>query len=350
MPKVMYDTLIDYVNAILVYKGFSNDKAMDISRILIDADLKGIHSHGISRLKRYIGYIDNGMIDVNSDPEIVFETPISTVIDAKKSSGQITGLFAMNICIEKALNSGIGMAVVRNSNHYGIAGYYSEMANKYDMIGISATNTAPLVVPTNGKEAVLGTNPISVAFPNKENRFSLDMATSVASRGKIEVKSRTGSDIPQNWYIDKNGEEVLNSEKVIELLNEKSGGGLLPLGGKDEKSGSHKGYGLSLLVELLTSGLSIGCPSVNTYEKNAGICHFFAAIRLNVFGDSDELTSYFDEIINTIKNSEKISKIWYHGEKEKNEYEYSIKNGVSIEKSAVEFILKFYPDFEKFLF
>ncbi len=346
MKKIKYENLIRIINEILLRKGCSEDLAMNISEILVEADAKGIYSHGVSRLPRYLKYIEKKTIDIEAVPEILLETPVSLVIDAKKAAGQFSGNFAMNRCIEKAEKSGICMATVKNSNHYGIAGHYSEMAIRKEMIGISMTNTAPLVVPTNGVIATLGTNPIAVAFPGDKYGFSLDMATSIASRGKIEVKYRKGERVPADWYINEFGEGIEEPREILKCLLENDGGGLLPLGGKVESSGGHKGYGLSALVELMTAGISLGEQSASTYKDGAGICHFFAAIKIDIFGNTERIINSVDNIIENVKKTETGEKIWFHGEKEARNYAASIEDGIYIDEKTYDCLKSIYPGME----
>ncbi len=271
---------------------------------------------------------------MESEPQIIFQTPVSAVIDGNDGPGQCVSIKAMDLAIEKASKNMIGLVTVKNSNHYGITAYYSEKALKKDMIGIAMTNSYPLVVPTFGKESILGTNPLSVGIPAINYPFLLDMATSVVTRGKIEVYRRHNKEILPGWAINKEGITTKSPDEVINNFNERNYGGILPLGGIGEESGGHKGFGLSLLVDLLTAGLSLGQFSSKTYQsKKPGVCHFFGAINLDIFGNKNKIKENIDSIIKEVKNSKKANgknKIYYHGEKEYQAREESLKNGVKI--------------------
>ena len=327
----------------------SSEKAEVVAEVLVEADARGILSHGSARLKRYINHIKNKIIIPETDPEIIFQTPISTVLDGKSGVGQYISREAMNIAIDKAQKLGISIVIVKNSNHFGIAGYYSEMAAKKDMIGISLTNTAPLMIPTFGVERVLGTNPISVAVPYSNGIFLLDMATSVASRGKVEEYKRLKNDIYDNWAADENGEIIKNPFEVMNLFFAGPYGGMLPLGGKFEETGGHKGYGLSLLVDIFTGGLS-SSKGTKTYGEKTSISHFFAAIKPEIFGDKDTIKKSIAEIIHTVKKSKKEpskDKIYIHGEKEMERREKSMKYGIDLDDNTIKLLSKISEEFNE---
>ena len=212
----------------LVDAGLSEEDAMITSNVLIDADKRGISSHGVARLKRYIDAMKDGVIIADAQYSIVKETPVSLVIDGHGGMGEVVAYKTMEKCIEKAEQGYLCFASVRNSNHYGIAGYYTKMALAKQMIGISSTNSAPLVVPTFAKDAVIGTNPISIGFPGKESSFLLDMATSTVPRGKLEVYARDEKEIPLVWATDEHGRPTKDANRVLENVLKRAGGGLLP--------------------------------------------------------------------------------------------------------------------------
>jgi LDH2 family malate/lactate/ureidoglycolate dehydrogenase len=245
----------------------------------------------------------------------------------------------MELVINKGLKNNIAFATVRDSNHFGMAAYYSMMALDYDLIGISLTNSAPLVVPTHGKNAIIGTNPISIAVPtNKECPFILDMATSTATRGMLEVYEREGKTMPITWATDEFGHPTQDIARVLANLRDKKGGGLLPLGG-------HKGYGLSLVVDILSGVLSGSVFGPNLYVKKdqpAKVSHFFGAIKIDAFIELERFKSAMDEYISLIKNSEKIDgqdRIFVHGEIESELYEKQ-KTEVSLYYKVVEDLRK----------
>lgn len=345
---VDFNELKTVCTEILKAEKFPEEKAAEIVDVLVEADARNIPSHGIARLERYIKERNAGFIDCFSEPETIFETPISAIVDGKDGPGQCVSKKSMELVIEKASKNMIGLISVRNSNHYGITAYYSEMALKNDMMGIAMTNSYPLVVPTYGKESVLGTNPISIAIPGKTHPFLLDMATSVITRGKLEVYNRLEKEIPDGWAIDEKGKSTESPSHVIKNFNERNFGGILPLGGLGEDFSGHKGFGLSVLVDLLTAGFSLGQFSAETYTtNNAGVCHFFGAIDLKTFGNVEEIKNKVDQIINSIVNSEKADgqeKIYYHGEKEYEARKESLKNGMKILKNTFDKIKKLASD------
>ena len=202
--------------------GFSEEDSRRITEVLLEADLSGIESHGIQRLTRYDFEIRSGFVKIGSEPEIVYETPISAVMDGHDGMGQIIGVKAMEFAIRKASLAGIGIVTVRDSNHYGIAGYYADMAAKKRLIGISMTNSESIMVPTYGKEPVLGTNPIAFAMYAEPAPFCFDAATTVVPRGKLEVYAKRGSGLPDGWAIDETGRPSSDSDRVLKNIINKS--------------------------------------------------------------------------------------------------------------------------------
>jgi len=326
--------LENFVVRVLTQSGLSVEDAEITADVLISADRRNIESHGVARLKRYVDGIRSGTIKPESRLTILRETPVSLVIDGNGGMGQPIAYKAMQRCIEKARENFICFASVRNSNHYGIAGYYTLMALEENLIGISLTNSAPLVVPTFGKDAVVGTNPISIGFPAKNERpFLLDMATSTVPRGKLEVYSRKGETIPDSWACDEKGRPATEAGKVLDNLINRRGGGLFPLGGGTELSSGYKGYGLSAVVDILSGALSSGAVGLDVYGKKgqpAEVCHFLGAINPAAFGESEKLRENIDYYVNMLKNSTKAEgqeRIYVAGEKE---YEAMEKNKTTV--------------------
>ena len=196
---VNYEALHAFCVKVFQGYGFTEEQGKQITNVLLEADLSGIESHGIQRLIRYHKEITSGMVQLSAKPEIVFETPLSAVIEGNDCMGQILGVQAMQLAIDKAKKSGFGMVTVRNSNHYGIAGYYTKMAAEQGLIGMSMTNTEAIMVPTFGKQAMLGTNPIAFAMPASPTTYSFDAATTVVPRGKLEVYVKRGNGLPLGW-------------------------------------------------------------------------------------------------------------------------------------------------------
>ncbi len=294
---------------------------------LVAADLRGISSHGVARLRRYVKGVRDGVMLARPDIKTVHETATTALIDGGAGLGQPISVRAMRLAITKAQEVGAGFVAVRNSNHYGIAAYYAMMALDQDMIGISMTNAAVLVVPTFGRDAMLGTNPISLAAPAGEERaFVLDMATSTVPRGKLEVYNRQEKPIPLGWATDETGEPTTDAGQVLQNLLARAGGGLLPLGGAGELLSGHKGYGLALLVDVLCGVLPGAGYANNIYPKTpegdplpANVGHFFGALQVDAFRPLEAFQATMDDIVRRLKNSPKAEgqeRIYIHGEKE----------------------------------
>ena len=279
--------------------------------VLLRSDLRGIDSHGVARLSGYIRLWEKQRINAVPDIKIVHETPTTATIDGDAGLGLVVAPFAMKVAMEKAAIYGTGWVAVRNSNHFGIAGYHALMAVEKDMIGISMTNASPLVAPTYANERLLGTNPMCYAFPaGAYPPVVVDMATAAAANGKLEIAQRANLPIPEGWAQDKNG---VSSTDPNEL---KTGGSLLPLG-SDKDHGSHKGYGLSATVDILTavlSGANYGPwvpPFVSFLEPpsdpvGAGIGHFFGAMRIDGFRPAQDFKDHLDNWITRFKSAKTV--------------------------------------------
>jgi len=326
--NIRVDVLRKFTVAVLKKLGVPAKDAEIAVDVLIVADQRGIDSHGLQRFKRYTDGLQAGVMKPITEVKILKETPNTLLISGGDGLGQVVSYRTMKLVIDKALKNNVAFAAVRDSNHYGIAGYYSMMALEHDLIGISVTNTAPLVVPTFGKDAVVGTNPVSIAVPaGKERPFVLDMATSTVTRGKVEVYGREGKTMPITWATDELGRATQDIPRVLDNWLAKKGGGLLPLGGVEEESGGHKGYGLSLAIDILSGVLSGSAFGPNLYAKKdvpAKVSHFFGAIKIDAFIEPALFKSMMDKYINILKNSEKAAgrdRIYIHGEKEFELYE-----------------------------
>ena len=322
--------------------GFASDESKIITDVMIRADLYGIESHGIQRLIRYHKEIGAGLVDVKGRPEIVHETAISAVIDAKKAMGQLAGVRGMELAIEKARKSGCGMVTVRNSNHYGIAGYYTCMAVEADLLGICMTNSEAISVPTFGRQAMIGTNPIALAMPAEPVAFSYDAATTVVPRGKLEVYNKNGKSLPDQWALDNEGKPTTNAAEVLHNIIHKLGGGIAPLGGVGELNGGHKGYGLGLIVDVFTAVLSGGLTSnhVNVTPGLNGICHWFMAVDYGIFGDKKAIKAQMSAFLRELRESRKSEgqeRIYTHGEKEAEMMAGRVKGQIPVnEKTMAE--------------
>ena len=314
---------------------------------LVLADLRGIPSHGVGRLKRYVDGMKNGTILPLAKPQVIHETPSTANVNGHAGLGQVVSHWSTQLVIEKAKKTGVGIVTVHNSNHYGIAGYYSQMILEAGLMGISMTNSAPLVVPTFGKEMIIGTNPISLTAPTKRNRpFFLDMATSVVPRGKLEVYDRLGKTMPEGWAVDSQGKVTTNATEVLKNMLARAGGGILPLGGEGELFSGYKGYGMSVLVDILCGVLSGGAYGDMVDSKGpkgenqpAAVGHFFMALKIENFIDLETFKEKMDDFIDRLKGSAKAdgaNRIYIHGEKEYELFDKHTKEGVPLDDKTYQ--------------
>lgn len=327
--------------------GVSREDAEITSRVLVEADLRGIDSHGVARMSRYVTGIQQGMMHSKAKPRVVHETPVTATIDADAGLGQPVSYRAMQLAIAKAKKNQLGFVAVKNSNHFGIAGFYAMMALAEDMIGITTTNSEVLVVPTFARNALLGTNPLAIAVPaGKERPYVLDMSTATVTRGKLEVYSRLEKSIPLSWATDENGVATNNPAQVLQNIARRSGGGLLPLGGAQEETGGHKGYGLALAVEIFSAVLPGALYANKVYPKDAagkplpsGIGHFFGAMRIDAFRPEEEFKRDMDDLTQRLKNAPKaegMTRVYIHGEKEFEETKRLTEEGIPLNPKVVE--------------
>jgi LDH2 family malate/lactate/ureidoglycolate dehydrogenase len=292
--------------------------------VLVSADIRGIDSHGVSRLSGYVSLWKAGRINMSPKVEIIRERKSTFTINGDGGLGLIVAPKAMNIAIERAKIYGSGWGAISNSNHFGIAGYHAMMALPHDMIGMAMTNATPFIPPTHSKQAMLGTNPIAYAFPTlKQKPLVIDLATASVARGKIEIAKRENKEIPLGWMVDKDGNP---SQNIDELLD---GGMLTPLGSLEEL-GSHKGYALGSLVDILTgvlSGANYGkwvppfVPFLPLLPDlpGKGLGHFVGAMEIEGFRPASEFKDSMDHWIESFKNAERIDEsqeVFVPGEKE----------------------------------
>ena len=318
--------------------------------VLVLADLRGIDSHGVARLGRYVSGLKEGSIKPTDESRILKETKATALIDGGQSLGQVVGKKGMDLAIRKAKDTAVGVVAVRNSNHYGIAGYYSLLALQHELIGVSMTNAGPLVVPTFGRASILGTNPISLTAPaSKEKPFVLDMATSTVPRGKVEVYNRQGQPMPHGWAVDETGKSSTDPARVLNALANRLGGGLLPLGGEGEDLGGHKGYGLALMVDVLCGVLSGAATGLQVYadEKRPDVGHFFMALDPTAFRPLEEFRQDMDRLARELKDSPKAhgqERIYVHGEKSFARMDRYRKDGIPLGPKVVESLKKIGTD------
>ena len=323
--------------------GLENEDARICADILITSDLRGIESHGIGRLRMYVDRIKKGLIEIEDHSEIVKESPTTAVIDGHHGIGMVIAYRAMQLAIQKADEFGMGAVAVRNSTHFGIDGYYPLMAIENNMIGMSFTNARPAVAPTFSGQPTLGTNPIAFGAPTDEDfPFLYDAATSITQRGKIEVLNRQEKPVYSGWVIDNNGKPLGKPGEILDLLVDKKAA-LLPLGGTDENSGSHKGYGLSTIVEILSSSLQSGAFlfGLSGYDKQGKetrfrVGHFFQAIKIENFVDVDVFKKNIGDLLRDLRSVQKLpgqKRIYTAGEKEYEKQLQIAEKGVPINQN-----------------
>lgn len=322
-----FSTLEAFIIDTLAGVGVPREDAAICADVLVTADKRGIDSHGINRLKPiYYDRIKAGILNPETTIEVVKEAPATAVLDGHNGMGMVVSKRAMEMAIEKAGKLGLGMVAVRNSTHYGIAGYYTLMATNAGMIGITGTNARPSIAPTFGVENMLGTNPLTVGLPTDEDfPFVLDCATSITQRGKIEVLAREGKPVPHGLVIGRDGSILTDAPKVLEAL--KSGtAALLPLGGAGEEQGGHKGYGYATIIEILSAALQAGSflKALSGFDTDGNripypLGHFFLAIDPAAFCGADSFRETAGEIVRQLRNSEVApgaERIYTAGEKE----------------------------------
>lgn len=335
--------LSKFTKNVFLAMGCSESDALLATKVLVQADLRGIDSHGVARLIGYVRLWESDRINATPNIETIHETPSTAVLNGDSGLGLVVAPKAMEIAINKAHNVGTGWVSVKNSNHYGIAGYHAMMALENDMIGISMTNASPLVAPTFAKERMLGTNPIAVAIPGgKEPAFVADLATTTAANGKLEILQRQEKDTPVGWVQDREG---LSSQNAHEL---KKGGALLPLGG-DREHGSHKGYALGAIVDIFSavlSGANYGpwAPPFVSFlpmpdnPVGEGLGHFFGAMRIDAFRSKEEFKENMDNWIRTFRSTNAIpgKKVIIPGEPEREMETRRRKTGIPLNPNVIK--------------
>ena len=323
--------------------GFKKSECRIITDVLIMSDKFGIESHGMQRLVRYHKGIEKGLIDVNAKPEVVSDCKTSAVIDAHDSMGQVVGHKAMEMAIQKAKRYGVGIVSVKNSNHFGIAGYYAKMASDAGLIGLAFTNSEAIMVPTFGKLAMLGSNPIAIAMPADPYDFFFDASTTVVTRGKLEMYNKAEKPLPEGWALNKDGNASTDAPDVLSNIVAKNGGGIMPLGGNTEVLGSHKGYGYGMICEIFCSILSMGTTSNYTMQNGkSGICHGFIAPKN--FGDAEAIKAHLSQYLEDLRNSPKAEgqpRIYTHGEKEVENTARIMKEGAPVNINTLREMVEF---------
>lgn len=323
---IKFDLLEQFIADVFKGLGVPEEEAKICAAVLITADKRGIDSHGIARLKTiYYDRIKQGIQFPTAKLEVVKDGPTTAVIDGHNGMGQVIAKQSMSLAIEKARKYGMGMVAVRNSTHYGIAGYYAMMAAAAGMIGVTGTNARPSVAPTFGVENMLGTNPLTFALPTDEEfPFVIDCATSLSQRGKIEVYDRQNKPIPEGWVIDENGQTRTDTHQILQDLTEGKAA-LTPLGGIGEEGAGYKGYGYCTVVEILSAALQSGSYLKMLMGIQDGgkvpyrLGHFFMAISISAFTELETFKKITGNILRQLRASKKMpgqDRIYTAGEKE----------------------------------
>ena len=351
-----YHKLFELAVAIFEKYGYSTEDSEKIADVILTSDRYGIESHGCNRLTLYPYGLDIGRIKKDVEMKVVEDNGCMAVIDAEDGMGQLAGIKGMDLAIEKAKQYGVGMVSVRNSNHFGIAGYYSMRAAKAGMMGVSMTNAEALVVPTYSREAMLGTNPIAISLPAEPHPFHMDFATSIMTCGKMEVYAKIDHELQPGMLVNESGVTSLDPNDFLRIRSnktqpgkdgtEKVYGGIMPMGGEGMLFGGHKGYGFGLLVDIMCAIMSQGAVSRNvrmTKEKEK-CCHFFAAIDYGRFGDKETITKNFSAYLQSMRDAEPAegqTRVYVHGDKEAEAEVDVLANGIAINTKTVEDITNY---------
>ena len=344
MELYTYQQLFRFTRQVFEAIGCPPEHAELATKVLVNADVRGVDSHGVARLSGYVRLKEAGRINPQPDIRINYETPSTAVVDGDAGLGLVVAPFAMEVAIRKAVNCGTGWVSVKNSNHFGIAGYHAMMALQHDMIGMAMTNASALVAPTFGAERMLGTNPIAVAIPAGEQPpFVADFATTTASNGKLEILQRKGDATPAGWVQDQDGGPTTDAHIL------KQGGAMLPLG-SDRTHGSHKGYALGSIVDIFSavlSGASYGpwappFPAYVAMPENMpgqGLGHFFGAMRVDAFRPAEEFKQHMDHWIGRFretKPADEGQKVLIPGDPERETEQLRMKEGIPVHASVVK--------------
>lgn len=339
-----FESLQAFTFSVLKNMGCPEAEAALATEVLLSADLRGIDSHGVARLSGYVRLWEAKRINPRPNIRVVHETPSTAVVDGDAGLGLVVGPKAMEIAMEKARVAGTGWVSVRNSNHFGIAGYHAMKGLAHDMIGMAMTNASPLVAPTFSTERLLGTNPIAVAIPaGKQPPFVADFATTTAANGKLEILQRKASDAPLGWIQKKDGTPTTDPHAL------KEGGALVPLG-SDREHGSHKGYCLGAWVDIFSavlSGANYG-PWVPPFVSflappadpvGAGIGHFFGAMRIDAFRPAEEFKGHMDNWITRFRSATPVEgeeRVLIPGDPEREMEHERMNSGIPVNDKVVE--------------
>lgn len=324
-------SLTEYCVALYEKVGVPGDEALLISNSLVEANLRGVYSHGVSRMPIYMKRLKAGDIRTKAEWHVEAESPSGLVVDAMNSMGYVVGARVMERLAEKARETGLAMAGIRHSTHFGMTAYMTDIALKHGMIGIALSNSPASMAPWGGKQAFLGTNPLCISVPAGEaGSVTLDMATAVAARGKIIAARDRGEDIPAGWALDKDGRVTTNAQAGLD-------GTVMPLGGI-------KGYGLAFMIDILSSGLSGGAygPQVkNLYytDELQNFSHSYAVIDISRFIDADLFRAHVDRMVREVKavpKADGVGEIFVPGEIELRNKAANLKRGIALPQNVIE--------------
>ena len=338
--RVSETAVREFIHDIFVAQGVPGDDAHVVSDVLVAADLKGLDTHGLSRLVYYRERLKAGITKPVTEVEVVKEASTTAVLDGHHGLGHVVGVRAMQLAIDKAKGHGLGSVAVRNSTHYGIAGYYAEMAVNAGMVGLTTTNARPSVVPTFSTEPKFGTNPLAFGAPTDEDcPFLYDASMAVIQRGKIEVARRMGKQVPDGTTVNEEGRTLRDPAEILEAMKQ-GRAAMLPLGGRGEELGGHKGYGLSVMLEILSaalqggaflSGLAGGDSGGDPKTYNLG--HFFLAINPEAFGGEEAFRATTGAMMRELRAARPepgADRVWTAGEKEWESEQQRQKDGIPI--------------------
>lgn len=344
-PFIPWELVDDFMTAVFVKLGLPEEDARLCSDVLMQSDKWGIESHGCNRFKPiYVDRIRKGILNPITKIDVLKETSTTAVLDANDGMGMVASKKAMDMCIEKAHKYGMGMVAVRNSSHYGIAGYWANLAAKENMIGITGTNARPSIAPTFGVENMMGTNPLTFAMPTDEEfPFLLDCATSIIQNGKIEYYARIGKDTPAGMVIGRDGSTLTDSAQILKDLRS-GNAALAPLGGIGETLAGYKGYGYAAVVEILSAALQSGIflKDLDGKDENGNLRpyhlgHFFIAIDTDAFMGAEAFKKTAGNILRNLRNSQKApgqERIYTAGEKEHDVWMYRKDKGVPVTEAV----------------
>ena len=320
---------------IMIKAGLSHEESEIFADSLISAEIRGVTSHGLTRLSTYAKRVEEGLVANHTEPEIVSDGGSVLLIDGKNIMGAYAGTKAMELCIERARVHGTAFATVRNGNHFGCASYFTSIAAKNDMIGFAVANGPRAIPPTGGTKALLGTNPVSISIPaGRYKPLILDMATSAVARGKVALAKKNGDSVPLGWGLDSKGKPTTDPSDILD------GGSMLPMGGA-------KGYGIALIVEILASCLS-GALNGQTmgsfydFSRTQNSGYAFGAIDIGKIVDIDVFKENVDGLFDSMKEcpkAEGVTSIKIPGEIENEKEAIALKNGIEL-SVAVETELK----------